>query len=115
LNTQGSSEPKRLSSTQQTSATAKEANSTSYAGAGKVSREELAHHQVIRVNERYLRAVIDLPNQTKSAELAARILKALTRVSMSEALAPKCIRTGAVSVQETLLLNMKMTIELRPM
>jgi hypothetical protein len=115
LSTPKSSEPKRLNNTQQTGATAKEANSTSYAGAGKVAREGLAHRQVIRVNKRYLQAAVDLPHQAKSAELAVRILKALTRASISEALISKRTRTRAVPIQKTLFPNMKVTIELRPM
>lgn len=115
MNTRKSSELKRPNSSRQTSATAKEVNFTSYAGTRKVAREERAHHQVIRVNEGRLRAAVDLPKQAKFVELAARILKTLTRVSMSAALTSKCARASVVYVQKTLFDNMKAIIELKPM
>jgi hypothetical protein len=67
------------------------------------------------VNKRHLRAVVDLLKQAGFAELAARILKTLTRLSMSEALTSKCTRTGVMSSQKTPAPNMKAIIELRPM
>jgi hypothetical protein len=82
---------------------------------GKVAREERAHHQVIRVNKGRLQGAVNLPKQAEFAELAARILKTLTRVSMSGALTSKCTRASVVSVQKTLFHNMKTIIELRPM